>query len=139
MFGWYYDIPETFNGHAAKVLDNPAMMSDNVVQFFTVNVPAPAGDPGTTCDPKPVQASAELLAANYFELFTGAPANDITVTIGDTTVTYKDATQKNRIMLTFGKYVRSGTDSFVRAPGGDLIQYNAKDAPGRRSGWRINR
>ena len=142
MLGWYYDIPELINGHAAKVLDNPAMMSDNVVQFFSVNVPVPAGDPGTTCQPNPVQVSDESLVFNYFNLFSGMPADNITVTLDTSTVTYSHATgnQNNRIRFTtLGRYVRSGTNSFVRAAGGDLIRYDGLDPAGKRAGWRISR
>ncbi|MDR0274564.1 MAG: hypothetical protein LBI48_04325 [Burkholderiaceae bacterium] len=146
MKGWYYDIPLEMdasnlpvNGHAPKVLDNPAMMDDQVVQFFSVNLPVVTGDPGTSCAPTPgnLAATDEVVVFNYFDLFTGGPSNTITIE-GETT-------ESNRFRIdepsspngpVTGKYVRSGANAYIRAAGGQLIQYNPLARAGRRAGWR---
>ena len=147
--GWYYDIPEIAGSaksgvwNAAKVLDNPAMMANNVVQFFSVNVPVASNKPITYCDdetppPQPLVPTNELLVSNYFSLFTGAPADNFTLTWSGT-YSSTNGNQRNRFLLPFGKYVRSGPNSFVKASDSGMIRYNAPDPAGKRAGWRIGR
>jgi len=141
VLGWYYDIPEIINGHAAKVLDNPAMMSDNVVQFFSVNAPS-LGQLGDKCTTDAVANQDEWLAFNYFHLFTGAPVDNITITIGGVPTTYSATSgkgQKNRILFGVGKSVRTGTDGFKRVLTNDKIDHTPKNTAGKRAGWRISR
>ena len=141
--GWYYDIPETDNGNAAKVLANPMMMSDTMVLFLSDNVASSnssAGESNDTeaCDTVTVSNGTQT-TINFFDLFTGArpPDNSITVTIGGVTIT-----TDNRIRIKGPvKFVRDGTDGLVimGLPGKNGVHYEANDSAGRRAGWRFGR
>ena len=151
--GWYYDIPETDNGNAAKVLANPMMVSDTVALFLADNVASSnssAGESNSTesCDTVN-ESNRTQTTINFFDLFTGAPPpdNSITITIGGVT-----SPTGNRIRFQGGtKIVRDGTDGLVIIHGGSggkpdpspadpyRVDHKANDSAGRRAGWRFGR
>jgi len=140
--GWYFDIPELYNGNAAKVLANPVMLQDNVVHFFTENVMSATNSVGQnngteSCDSAAV-INDPIEAHNFFKLLDGAPVDNIILTIKGVRTPYGSGTgnQKNRFRLkpTF----RSGPNDFVGVDG-SKITYSPADPAGRRAGWRISR
>jgi len=183
--GWYYDIPETANGNAAKVLANPMMLSNNIVLFLADNVSSQSGQPGTpggasqttetqTSGDSPQQPSSgescgvttktttttttttttaasstvkpPLRSANFFNLMTSAPPDNITFTINghkylfDNTDNPADGSATGNRFSPWGGdgLIRDGTDD-LESPDGSSLVHKVVNSPGRRTGWRFGR
>jgi hypothetical protein len=148
MRGWYYDIPEIANGNAAKVLANPQVMSGNTLMFYSQNVASSTATGGAASSGAPESCSAATVGGavttvNYFDLFTGNPAIDNTITIGDLVFNSNSAGaghQGNRFQLGgVTNFIPSGADS-VWAVGQNIsITHTPPASAGRRVGWHIGR
>ena len=140
--GWYYDLPEIEFDNATKVLQNPWMLRDNVVAFFSTNVSSESGsaDGGAAVESCNVgtRYSPSRTQINYFDLFTGknpdiriySGANDVSANAGD--VRYNRYQYDNNPVFIKGSNEIQGTGGGNQRPDFD-------DRPGKFAGWRIIR
>jgi type IV pilus assembly protein PilY1 len=148
MLGWYYDIPETTNGNAAKVLANPFMMDDNTLVFYSVNVASGGDNSNSPVDPSvescsaTTQANSAVTTLNFFNVLTGSPTDD-TITIGN--LSYTSGTGNRFQISGVSTFLSSGNDS-LSIPGAKCsgancgyITLSPATAPGKAAGWRILR
>jgi type IV pilus assembly protein PilY1 len=143
--GWYYDIPDIANGNAAKVLDNPVVMPNNTLMFYSRNVLMNTIATGPSSSTETCGATtttgAVLTTVNFFDLFTGNPASNA-INIGNITYNKPGAndTNANRIQIsTVPNFIANG--SSLACVGADcMITLNSSSSSkGVHAGWRIGR
>jgi len=139
---WYFDIPETDNGNAAKVLSNPMMAPGNTVVFLADNVasstPSGSGTPSTpsgsggssvqtsgdetctttttttTTTPSGSMATSALTSVNYFNLMTGAPPAGIGITLNGEKYVFDNTGNPAKGSRTGNRFRHVGTGKYVR-------------------------
>ena len=135
--GWYYDIPETDNGNAAKVLGNPFVIPGNTLEFYSVNVASTTGTGAVSSATESCNgsvASGAITTVNFLDILSGNYTEN-TISVG----TLKFPPGKGNRFRIDGvtTYLRNGDDA-VNAVGADgQIKAEAQLPPGKRVGWRI--
>ena len=140
--GWYFDLPEINFGNATKVLQNPWMMRDNVVAFFSTNVSneyvsGGGGADGTeeSCNVS-IRYSPARTQINFFDLFSGVNPN-IPVYLKDSSAGANESGNKyNRFQIDDNHLFLKGQNKVVGTEQGGF-EPRPPQRSGKFSGWRI--
>jgi hypothetical protein len=142
QYGWYYDIPDSANGNASKVLINPTLMPGNIVMFYTQNIgmlPTLAAEGEGGYCPVTIM-SQDITTLNFFDYYSGSfPSAEIVVSLGDTTKTFSSG-NANRFNISGVKnYIANGNRELTGAEKASTVTVNPEIKRGRRAGWHIGK